>query len=39
MGFKEQMAEWIAKHPEATIEEAWQNGYLTCTTNWCLKKK
>lgn len=38
MSMNEQRAEWIAKHPDATIEEAWQGGYSTCTNNWCRGK-
>lgn len=38
MSYKEQMAEWIARHPKATIEEAWQAGYLQSNTNWCRGK-
>ena len=39
MNYKEQMTEWIEKHPDATIEQAWLNGYFTCTDNWCNKTK
>jgi hypothetical protein len=39
MTYKEQMAEWIAKHTEATIEEAWLEGYWQCSRNWCSKEK
>ena len=39
MGFKEQMAEWIAKHPEATLEEAWEAGYWQSCDNWCNRKR
>lgn len=35
MSMNEQRAEWIAKHPKATIEEAWQAGYNCSTNNWC----
>ena len=39
MGFKEQMAEWIAKHPEATLEEAFMAGWFACTDAWCHGKR
>ena len=29
------MNRWLADHPDATAEEAWEAGYLTCTDNWC----
>lgn len=35
MSYMEQCKEWVAKHPDATIEEAWTAGYLQCTDNWC----
>lgn len=35
MTYKEQMAEWIEQHPEATIEQAWQAGYECSTNAWC----
>lgn len=38
MNYKEQMAEWIAKHPNATIEEAYQAGYEQSNINWCRGK-
>ena len=34
MNYKEQMKEWLSKHPDATIEEALEAGYLQCTKNW-----
>lgn len=37
--YKEQMADWIAKHPEATIEEAWESGYNCSTEAWCRGKR
>jgi hypothetical protein len=35
MNYKDQMKEWLKKHPNATVEEAWEAGYNTCTDNWC----
>lgn len=35
MNYKEQMTDWLAKHPDATLSEAWEAGYLTSTDNWC----
>ncbi len=34
MNYKEQMQQWLEKHPNATIEEAWEAGYLQSTDNW-----
>lgn len=28
-------AEWIKKHPKATLEEAFKAGYWKCCDNWC----
>jgi len=39
MSYKKQMSEWIKNHPDATIEEAWDAGYVTCINNWCNKKR
>ena len=35
MNYKEQMRKWLAAHPDATTEEAWEAGYMTSTDNWC----
>ena len=35
MGMKEKMVEWISKHPDATVEEAWTAGYFCSTDAWC----
>ena len=39
MNYKQQMAEWIAKHPEATVEQAWMAGYNCSTEAWCHGKR
>jgi len=39
MSYKDQMKEWLRKHPIATPEEIWEGGYLTATDNWCKKKR
>ena len=39
MGFREQMAEWIAKHPQATLEEAFEAGWFACSEAWCHGKR
>ena len=39
MGFKEKMAEWIAKHPQATLEEAFEAGWFACSEAWCHGKR
>lgn len=36
---KEKMAEWISKHPDATVEEAWTAGYFCSTDAWCHGKR
>ena len=35
MVYKEQMEEWLKKHPDATPEEIWMGGYWQATDNWC----
>lgn len=35
MNYREQMKDWLKKHPKATTEEAWEAGYWQCTDNWC----
>lgn len=39
MSYKEQMKEWLQKHPQATLEEAWEAGWLMCTQAWCHGKR
>jgi len=39
MSYKEQMAEWLRKHPKATPEQIWEAGYMTCSENWCRKRR
>ena len=39
MTYKEQMRIWLDKHPNATIEEAWEAGYLTSTNNWIRQER
>lgn len=34
MNYIEQMNEWLGKHPDATLEEAFESGYKQCTMNW-----
>ena len=38
MSYKEQMKEWLDKHPNATVEDAWQAGYFQSNENWCKGK-
>jgi len=38
MSYKEQMSEWLSKHPNATVEDAWQAGYFQSNENWCKGK-
>jgi hypothetical protein len=39
MNYNIQMQEWLSKHQDATLEEAWRAGYMTCTDNWCGGKR
>ena len=39
MSYKEQMEQWIRKHPKATVEEAFEAGYWQATDNWCRKTR
>ena len=35
MGYKDQLKEWLQKHPDATAEDAIEAGYMISTDNWC----
>lgn len=35
----EQKKDWLAKHPKATVDDAWEAGYWQATENWCKKTK
>lgn len=45
MSYIEQREEWLRKQKKATkeelkrLQEAWDAGYLTCTSNWCTGKR
>lgn len=39
MSYKEQMKDWLSKHPDATPEEAYEAGWLACTDAWCHGKR
>ena len=39
MNYKEQMNEWLGKHPDATLEEAFEAGWYGCTDAWCHGKR
>lgn len=39
MPYKEQKEKWLNEHPNATLAEAWENGYTTCTDNWCNRQR
>lgn len=30
---------WIKANPKATLQEAWEAGYLQSTDNWCKKER
>lgn len=38
MSYKDQKLAWLAKHPRATTDEAYEAGYLQCLTNYCNKE-
>ena len=35
MSYKDQLKEWLSKHPNATVEEAIEAGYMISNNNWC----
>ena len=39
MGHKEQLQEWLDKHPDATMEDAFTAGWMLCTEAWCQGKR
>ena len=39
MSYKDDMRKWVEEHPSATIEEAYNAGYLQCVENWCKGKR
>lgn len=39
MAYIDQMREWIRKHPNATLEDAWKAGYSQSTENWVKKER
>lgn len=39
MNYKEQMTDWMQKHPEATPEQAFEAGYWIFCDNWCKKRR
>ena len=39
MNYKEQLQEWIEKHPDATLQEAFTAGWMLCTDAWCHGKR
>jgi hypothetical protein len=39
MAVYDDMQEWLRKHPNATIEDAWLGGYWTSCDNWCKSKR
>ena len=39
MSYIEQRKKWLKEHPDATLEEAWEAGYVTSTNNWCNTKR
>ena len=39
MSMQDQKAEWLKSHPNATLDEAFEAGYFTCSSNWCNKRR
>ena len=39
MSYIEQRDEWLQKHPDATVADAWEAGYWQSCDNWCGKIK
>ena len=39
MSYRQQLDDWLKKHPKATLEEAWLAGYWQSTDNWCKKEQ
>ena len=39
MSCKDKMAEWILKHPKATVAEAFEAGWMLCSAEWCHGKR
>lgn len=39
MAYKEQLAEWLKKHPNATKEECMEAAYGIATKNWCTRRR
>lgn len=39
MNYKQQMKDWMQKHHNATVEDAWEAGWLMCTQAWCHGKR
>jgi hypothetical protein len=39
VNYLQQRSAWLERHPDATIEEAWEAGYWQATDNWCRKTR
>jgi hypothetical protein len=39
MTYLDQKQKWLAEHPDAKADVAWEAGYLQCLKNWCNKKR
>lgn len=39
MTYKEQLQAWIDSHPDATLENAFEAGWMLCTEAWCHGKR
>jgi hypothetical protein len=35
MSYKDQKKKWLSEHPEATPDDAYEEGYRQSTLNWC----
>ena len=39
MNYKEQMQDYLERHPDSTPEQAYEAGYLQAVDNWCKKER
>lgn len=39
MNYKEQKKIWLSKHPKATIDEAYEDGYEQSLLNWVNRER
>ena len=39
MNCKQEMERWLKENPNATVEEAFEAGWMICTDAWCHGKR